>query len=186
MRRLGRSAPGAAAEGRIVGPKDDRAVAALTEGGKVRKSVQKPKWHPRVPWVTKLRPELEFKLVPNPRGHGTMLVPTPLLVAEEIRRVRRGRLVTPAELRARLARRFGADQTCPLTLGILLHIVAGASEERLAAGKRAIAPYWRVVEGTGKLNPKIPFGPSRQAMHLRREGHVVRRVIGLEQWQVVR
>jgi len=147
--------------------------------------MMKSKWRTRVPWVTKLRPELKPKVVANPRGRGTMLVPTPLLVAEEVRRVRRGRLVTPAELRERLAARFGADQTCPLTMGILLHIVAGAAEEQLAAGKRPVAPYWRVIDERGTLNPKTPPGPGRQAWHLRREGHVVRRMSGSGEWQVV-
>jgi hypothetical protein len=145
----------------------------------------KPRWHSRVPWVTKLRPDLKPKVVPDPRGHGTMLVPTPLLLAEEIRRVRSGRLVTPAELRDRLARRFGADRTCPLTMGILLHIVAGAAEEQLAAGKRPAGPYWRVVEEKGFLNAKWAPGPERQASHLRREGHQVRKVSGAGRWRVV-
>ena len=151
----------------------------------MRKIPEKPKWRPRVPWVAKLRPELKPKVVASPRGRGTMLVPTPLLVAEEVRRVRRGRLVTPAELRRRLAIRFAADQTCPLTMGILLHIVAGAAEEQLAAGRRPVAPYWRVVDEKGALNPRIPPGSDRQAAHLRREGHLVRRMTGSGRLQVV-
>ena len=146
---------------------------------------ERPKWRSRVPWVTKLRPDLAPKVVANPRGRGTMLVPTPLLVAEEVRRVRRGRLVTPAELRDRLADRFGADQTCPLTTGIFLHIVAGAAEAQVAAGRRPVAPYWRVVDERGVLNPRTPPGPARQAFHLRREGHVVRRMAGSGLWRVV-
>ncbi len=151
----------------------------------VRKVVESPKWRNRVPWEAKLRPDLKPKLVPNPRGRGTMLVPTPLLVAEEVRRIRRGRMCTPAQLRERLAARFGAEETCPLTMGILLHIVAGAAEERLAAGRRALAPYWRVVNERGELNPKIPFGPARQAEHLRREGHGVKRVTPSGPWKII-
>jgi len=151
----------------------------------MRRIAEKPKWRPGVPWVAKLRPDLKPKVVASPRGRGTMLVPTPLLVAAEVRRVRRGRLVTPAELRQRLAIRFGADQTCPLTMGILLHIVAGAAEEQLAAGRHPVAPYWRVVDEQGALNPRIPPGPDRQAAHLRREGHVVRRMTGSGRLQVV-
>jgi len=145
----------------------------------------KVKWRTRVPWVTKLRPDLKPKVVADPRGRGTMLVPTPMLVAEEIRRTRRGRLVTPAALRFTLAARFGTDKTCPFTTGIFLHIVAGAAEEQLAAGRRPVAPYWRVVGESGELNPKSPPGPARQAAHLRREGHRVRRRAGPERWHVV-
>jgi hypothetical protein len=138
-----------------------------------------------VPWVTKLRPDLNPKVVPDTRGPGTLLVPTPLLVAEEVRRVRRGRLVTPAAIRERLAVRFGADRTCPLTTGIFLSIIAGSAEEQLAAGERPVAPYWRVVDERGRLNPKFPPGTDRQAMHLRREGHRVLRVKNGAAWQVV-
>jgi hypothetical protein len=102
-----------------------------------------------------------------------MLVPTPLLVARELRRVPAGRLITPAKLRARLARKAGADFTCPMTTGIFLNIIAGATEEALADGRPAVAPYWRVVDEQGGLPPKFPPGPRRQAAHLRAEGHHV-------------
>jgi hypothetical protein len=134
------------------------------------------KWRSRVPWVEKLRPDLKPKVVTNPWGPGRMLVPTPLLIAAELRKVRRGHLITVARLRDRLARNAGAEATCPLTTGIVLHIVAGATEERLTAGGRPTAPYWRVVGPKGELNPKWPPGAGRQARHLRSEGHrIVRR-----------
>jgi len=56
----------------------------------------------RTPWSTKLRPACEPHLVAERRG--LMLVPTPLLVAAELRRVPRGHLITPALLRDRPAR----------------------------------------------------------------------------------
>lgn len=152
-----------------------------TEGKSERKPV---KWRSRTPWLTKMRPDLEPKVVANPRGTGRMLVPTPSLLAEEIKKVRKGNLTTPSALRDRLARRFGADATCPLTTGILLHIVAGASEEEMAAGREPIAPYWRVVDDRGCLNEKLPPGPARQAQLLEGEGHqLVRRKEG--RWTVV-
>ena len=127
----------------------------------------------RTPWRLKLRPEQQPMLVPDARGR--MLVPTPMLVAKALRRVRPGRLITPALLRARLARQSGADLTCPMTTGIFLSIVAGATEEALAEGRRPVAPYWRVVDDKGRLPPKFPPGPARQAAHLRAEGHRVGR-----------
>jgi hypothetical protein len=139
---------------------------------------------PGVRWVTKLRPDLQPKVVPDGKGSGTLLIPTPLLVAEEVRRVRRGRLVTAAAIRDRLAERFGADRTCPLTTGIFLSIIAGSAEEQLAAGRRPVAPYWRVVDERGRLNPKFPPGVDRQAMHLRREGHRLERARNSTGWQV--
>jgi hypothetical protein len=125
----------------------------------------------RTPWRLKLRRGQQPKVVRDRRGR--MLVPTPMLVAQALRRVPRGRLITPAVLRARLARQAGADFTCPLTTGIFLNIVAGASEEALAEGRRAIAPYWRVVDEQGGLPAKFPPGRARQAAHLRSEGLAV-------------
>ena len=138
-----------------------------------------------VSWTAKLRPEQEPKLVKDGSKGGTMLIPTPLLIAEQLRRVRRGQLITAATLRERLAEKFGADRTCPLTTGIFLSIVAGAAEEQIAAGERPVAPYWRVVDERGRLNPKFPPGTDRQAMHLRGEGHVVKRMKGSDRLQIV-
>ena len=100
-------------------------------------------------------------------------MPTPMLVARELRRVRPGRLITAAQLRNRLAKRAGAALTCPMTTGIFLNILAGATEEALAEGLPAVAPYWRVVDDRGGLPPKFPPGRARQAAHLRAEGHAV-------------
>jgi len=127
----------------------------------------------RTPWRLKLKPEQQPLVVPDPRGR--MLVPTPLLVAKALRRVPSGRLITAAQLRRRLARQSGADFTCPMTTGIFLNIVAGATEEALDENRRPVAPYWRVVDDKGRLPPKFPPGPARQAAHLRAEGHQVSR-----------
>lgn len=123
----------------------------------------------RTHWKLKLHPEQVPLVVPDRRGR--MLVPTPLLVARALRRVPAGRLITAAQLRARLARKAGADFTCPMTTGIFLNIIAGATEEALAEGRRSLAPYWRVVDEQGRLPPKFPPGRQRQAAHLRAEGH---------------
>ena len=122
-------------------------------------------------WIPKLRPDLEPKIVEHRRSGTRMLVPTPLLVAEEIRKVGKGRLITPRLLRERLARRTGAETVCPMTAGICLSIVAGAAEEQIAKGKRPVAPYWRVVEQDGSLRKKNPAGAPMQAQRLRLEGH---------------
>ena len=141
--------------------------------------------HTRTSWIVKLRPDLAPHVEQDPLGHGLILVPTPLLVAGEIRRIRRGRLTTPTAIRRRLAERFHADRTCPLTTGIFLNIIAGAAEEQLGAGKRPVAPWWRVVEENGGLNPKRPPSLERQALHLRSEGHRVTRSPG-GTWRVGR
>lgn len=109
----------------------------------------------------------------DPKGRGQMLLPTPMLLAQEISTIPRGSLVTVSALRSRLAQRFGADLACPLMTGIFFNLVAGAAEEQLASGQPPLAPYWRVIRDDGTLSPKTPAGPEQQADRLRHEGHTV-------------
>lgn len=100
-------------------------------------------------------------------GKGTMLIPTPMLVDEMVRRIPKGKLVTVAEVRRKLAADFGADVTCPLTTGIFVRIAAEAAEEDRTAGRRRLTPYWRVVKDDGSINPKLV---ERQTRCLQSEG----------------
>jgi alkylated DNA nucleotide flippase Atl1 len=132
----------------------------------------------RIPWRDKLEKPQEPKLVKIPPkmarfGKGTMLIPTPKLVDQLLRRIPKGKLVTVGEIRKRLAMDFAADVTCPLTTGIFVRIVAEAAEEDRANGRQRVAPYWRVIKDDGSLNPKFPGGEQQQAQHLRREGFSV-------------
>jgi len=138
----------------------------------------KNKFRSRVPWREKMERPQEPKLVQVPPkmsrfGSGMMLIPTPKLVDQIVRQVARGRLVTVGEIRRKLAADFSADVTCPLTTGIFVRIVAEASEEDRANGRKRVAPYWRVIKDDGSLNPKFPGGEQLQARYLRREGFSV-------------
>jgi alkylated DNA nucleotide flippase Atl1 len=138
----------------------------------------KSKLKSRIPWREKLEKPQQPKLVKVPPkmarfGTGTMLIPTPRLVDDLLRRIPKGKLVTIGEIRKRLAADFAADVTCPLTTGIFVRIVAEAAEEDRANGRQRIAPYWRVVKDDGGLNPKFPGGEQLQARLLRREGFSV-------------
>jgi len=138
----------------------------------------KNRFRSRVPWREKMEKPQEPKLVQVPPkmsrfGKGMMLIPTPKLVDRMVRQVARGRLVTVGEIRRKLAADFSADVTCPLTTGIFVRIVAEASEEDRANGRKRVAPYWRVIKDDGSLNPKFPGGEQLQARYLRREGFSV-------------
>lgn len=124
-------------------------------------------------WLPKLRPDQQPKVVRDRRGR--MLVPAPMLVAKALRRVPSGRLITAEQLRERLARAARVDLTCPMTTGIFLSIIAGAAEEEIAAGRRPVAPYWRVVRSDGSLPEKFPVRRGVQSAHLRAEGHRIAR-----------
>jgi 6-O-methylguanine DNA methyltransferase, DNA binding domain len=135
----------------------------------------KSKFTSRAPWREKMERPQEPKLVQIPPkmarfGKGMMLIPAPKLVDAIVRQVPRGRLVTVAEIRRKLAADFSADVACPLTTGIFIRIVAEASEEDRANGRKRVAPYWRVIKDDGSLNPKFPGGVEQQARYLRDEG----------------
>jgi hypothetical protein len=106
-------------------------------------------------------------------GGRKVLVPTPLMVDEVIRTVRKDELITTGQIRKILAKKSGADSTCPMTLGIFLRIISEAAEVDRLNGKKRITPYWRVVKDDGSLNPKFAGGVEAQAEHLREEGHKI-------------
>jgi hypothetical protein len=106
-------------------------------------------------------------------GGENILVPTPLLVDELIRKVTKRSLITVGQIRERLAQKYRADSTCPLTVGIFLRIISEAAEEDRRKGKKQVTPYWRVVKDDGSLNPKYPGGVEAQAARLKEEGHKI-------------
>jgi alkylated DNA nucleotide flippase Atl1 len=106
-------------------------------------------------------------------GGRMILVPTPMLVDERIRKVRKGKLVTTGQIRRDLAKKFKADSSCPMTVGIFLRISSETAEEDRQKGRKRITPYWRVVKDDGSLNPKFPGGIKAQADKLKKEGHKI-------------
>ena len=140
----------------------------------------KSKFTSRTRWREKLEKPQAPKVVQIPAtmprfGTGTMLIPTPMLVDELMRKVPKGKLITSSELRRKLAADFATDVACPLTTGIFVRIAAEAAEEDRANGKRRLTPYWRVIKDDGSLNPKYPGGVESQARNLRAEGFTVTR-----------
>jgi hypothetical protein len=138
----------------------------------------KSKFKSRTSWREKLEKPQEAKLVKVPPkmsrfGTGMMLIPTPKLVDDLIRKVPRGKLLTVGEMRRKLAADFAADVTCPLTTGIFVRIVAEAAEEDRSNGRQKITPYWRVIKDDGSLNPRFPGGVAQQTRYLRSEGFPV-------------
>ncbi len=139
----------------------------------------KEKFSSRTLWREKMKRPEEPKMVDIPArmqkrfGMGKMLIPTPMLLDELIRKVPSKKLVTVGILREYLADKFGAGTTCALTTGIFLRIVAEAAQESLQDGERNITPYWRVVKSDGRLNPKFPGGSQAHASMLEKEGHEI-------------
>ncbi len=133
----------------------------------------------RKSWQEKLHNGKEAKIELMPPGGrfpaGKMLIPKPLDVDSYVRKIKPGQIRTQTQMREELARKAGADYTCPLTSGIFARIVAEAAEEERAQGRSDTAPYWRLVKEDGSLNPKFPGGVDAQARNLENEGHRILR-----------
>jgi len=69
-------------------------------------------------------------------GTGTMVIPAPLEVDEIMRKVPEGKVTTINEIRAALAKKYGATIGCPITTGIFAWVAAHAAEEQRERVKR--------------------------------------------------
>ena len=129
----------------------------------------------RTPWREKLEnsPKRDKRFggrrVLVPHG-GVVLVVTPHLVDDLIRKVQKGKLVTIRQLRERLAY---YSEEAGSAIGLLLRIAAETAEEDLQMGKSEITSYWRVIRDDGSLNEKFPGGVVAQAAHLEEERHTI-------------
>ncbi len=129
--------------------------------------VRRPK---RRSWQDKLRTDLQPEVVPDRRRAGTLLLPSPLLIAKAVAAIPAGEVMTMSRLRATLAQRFNADGTCPLMTGIFATILAGVVAEDLGQRRKPRWPVWRLVRDDGTLHPNWPLDPLYRASMLRQEG----------------
>ena len=100
-------------------------------------------------------------------GGEDMLIAPPLEYNEIMARIPKGKLITTGQIREFLAKKHGAEFTCPLTAGIFISLAAQASEER----EDNKIPFWRTLKKEGELNPKYPGGVEYQKEMLEMEGH---------------
>ena len=109
-------------------------------------------------------PKIE-KIKPNQEkiwGKGTIVIPAPIEVAEIMKEVPKGKLISINKIRERLAKKHKATIGCPICCGIFANITAHAAEEERLLGKKQITPWWRTLKGEGELNPKYPGGEQNQ------------------------
>lgn len=85
------------------------------------------------------------------------LLPSARMVDDFIRTIPKGKAVSIVDLRKRLARRNGADVTCPVYTGYHLRTVAEAAFEALNRGTalRNITPIWRVLDASAPTLRKL-------------------------------
>jgi alkylated DNA nucleotide flippase Atl1 len=106
-------------------------------------------------------------------GTGTFVIPAPKEVAEVMRKVPKGKVITINEIRKILAAKHGATIGCPITTGIFAWIAAHAAEEDAAEGKKRYTSYWRTLKSGGVLNEKYPGGIANLKRRLQNEGHTI-------------
>ncbi|MDR6293538.1 MULTISPECIES: hypothetical protein [Inquilinus] len=81
----------------------------------------------------------------------SMLIPSEAMVADALRAARPGLVSDPAELRRALARAYGADACCPVT--VQRHLVRISQDGG--------APFWRVVDPDRPFARRMAGGPER-------------------------
>lgn len=86
-----------------------------------------------------------------------MLISSPQEIDGFCRKIPKGKLVQPPQMRQELAKKHKADATCPVTTGIFLRIVAEAALEEYSQGKPAstLTPFWRVISNDSALAKKL-------------------------------
>jgi len=99
-------------------------------------------------------------------GGSQMLIAPPLEYNGLMSQIPEGKLITIKEIREFLAKKHGAEFTCPLTAGIFISLAARASCER----ETDRIPFWRTLKKEGELNPKYPGGIEYQKKKLEEEG----------------
>jgi hypothetical protein len=88
-------------------------------------------------WTEKFNSSAEPVVKPVPiniagmKAGQIMLIPTPKVVADMLHTIPPGKSMDVTAFRAKLAKKFGAEVTCPITLGFHLRTVAEAAFEQL-------------------------------------------------------
>lgn len=129
-------------------------------------------------WTDRLNTPGINGIKPSPRSFSDilegqpMLVPTARQVDDFIRTIPAGMHLDVRSLRHELARRHGAEVTCPVTIGYHLRTVAEAANEEIERGApvNAVTPFWRVLDKTTPTTGRLSFGQDLGAEQRRREG----------------
>jgi hypothetical protein len=124
-------------------------------------------------WEARLQPDRQPQIVTDPHQGDRLLIATPMAVAAELAAVPRGALITFAELRERLAQRYGADRSCALATGRFAAIVAGATGDDLRAQRTPRWPVWRLIGNDGRLADHWALAARYCAAQLHAEGHTI-------------
>jgi hypothetical protein len=129
-------------------------------------------------WTEKLNAPARHQVKPAPidiagmKKGEIMLVPTPHIIDAFIRTIPPGTSMDVKTLRHKLARRYRAEVTCPITTGFHLRTVAEAAYEafRQGAAMDAITPFWRVLDAGTPTTRKLACGTAFVTAQRTKEG----------------
>jgi hypothetical protein len=129
-------------------------------------------------WTEKLNSPKRHEVKPAPiniagmRAGQIMLVPTARIVDDFIRTIPRGVSMDVKTLRAKLARKYKAEVTCPITTGYHLKTIAEAAFEAHHQGAklREITPIWRVLDESTPTTKRLSYDPAFIMDQRAREG----------------
>ena len=85
-----------------------------------------------------------------------MLISFPRSIANYVGEIPYGTENSIQLMRPELAKNANADNTCPLTCGILLRIAIEASIQQ-SNGAQPDLPFWRVIDRNSPLIKKLPI-----------------------------
>lgn len=110
---------------------------------------------PRAPYVKQRLHSVRGVMQPQ-----SMLIPSRAMVEELIAEIPAGGTGSLASIRTRLAKAWGADSTCPVTVRRHVQAIAetsfAAHEDGAPAG--GITPFWRVVDPDKPDARRLPGG----------------------------
>jgi hypothetical protein len=129
-------------------------------------------------WTEKLNSPKRHEVKPAPiniagmKAGQIMLVPTAKIVDDFIRTIPKGVSMDVKTLRAKLARKYKAEVTCPITTGYHLKTIAEAAFEAHQQGAkvREITPIWRVLDESTPTTKRLSYDPAFIMDQRAREG----------------
>jgi hypothetical protein len=116
-------------------------------------------------------------------GGKRIAIPLPKDVDNWMRKVPKGKLQTINQIRENAAKKYNADNGCPICCGIFSVIAAHVASEEIIDGKKIVTPFWRTIKSDGSLNPKYPGGVKFQSDQLESEGFKIKQT-GKEKFRV--
>jgi hypothetical protein len=118
----------------------------------------------RKTWTEKMKAKpphhviLEKDFAGIPKG-SKLHISCPVEVAEELKDIAPGSIISIQAFRRRLAEKNNCDATCPVSTSIFLRIVAEHTWEEFSrtGSTEDLAPFWRVVESSSPMAKKLNF-----------------------------